>query len=176
MAEEQHDETTKPAEVDPPEPDNEFPDETWVTDENWVDDLNVRWRKVIDELMNGSKIYESYAKAYDIETSTPKGYNLANACGSRLLRNGNFRKLWKKVIEERGFNDETADMRLVELMRNPDPSIQMKAVKHYNELSGRVIKKLDHTSDGKRIEVPAVISTIMPRDETTAQAEATDGN
>lgn len=166
---------TPPPAVRDPEA-SEFPDTQWQTDEEWVDEINVRWRKVIDSLMTGERIYEAYGKAYEIEMGTPRGYNQACAAGSRLLRNDNFRKLWKKVIEERGFNNEAADWRLLDLMANADPAIQMKAVKHYNELTGRIIKKLDHTSDGKPIQSPAIISPIEPRNDPQAQTEATAGN
>lgn len=157
---------------------SEFPKETWLTEEDAVDELNIRWRKVIDELMNGAKILEAYAKAYDIETETPKGYNIACANGSRLLRNAKFRELWHKVIEEHGFNDETVDWALADLITNPgvEPTVRRAAIVHYNELRGRIIKKVDATSGGKPIQVPVIMPAIEPRDESTAQTETADGS
>lgn len=158
------------------EPASEFPKETWLTDENWVDDINVRWRKVIDDLMNGSTILQAYAHAYDIETSLPKDYNVAAACGSRLLKNAKFRELWHKVIEERGFSNEVADWQLVDLMTNPkyEATVRRAAIHDYNELTGRIIKKVDTTSGGKPIQQPVVMPLIEPRHDAVAsdQAEA----
>lgn len=157
---------------------SEFPQETWVTDESWVDDINVRWRKVIDDLLKGSKIVDAYARAYDIDTSLPKDYNVAASAGSRLLRNVNFQNLWDKVNRERGFNDQAADSRLLDLMVNPgiEPKDRFKAIKHYNELRGRIITKTDLTSDGKPIVTPAIMPVIEPRIDAPAQTEATNGS
>lgn len=157
---------------------SEHPEQPWVTDEDWVDDINVRWRKVIDELMKGSMIYDAYAKVYDIETSTPSGKNVAQAAGSRLLANVRFKKLWRKVIEERGFNEETADSVMLDLITNPkyDPKVRRAALHDYNELTGRIIKKTDLTSGGKTIEAPALMPAIEPRNASEAETETVDGS
>lgn len=157
---------------------SEFPAQPWQTDEEWVDEINVRWRKVIENLMNGNTILDSYASAYEIEIGTPKGYNVAAASGSRLLKNAKFRDLWHKVIEEQGFNDETADFRLLDLITNPgiEPTVRRAAIHDYNELTGRIIKKTDLTSGGKPIEAPAIMPAIEPRNDAPAQTEATDGS
>lgn len=166
----------KPLSAHDPET-SEFPAEEWQTqsEAEWIDEINVRWRQVIERLMQGERIYEAYAKSYEIDITTERGYNTARANGSRLLANDNFRKLWGKVIEEHGFNDEAADWRLMELMKNPDPSIQVKAVKHYNELRGRIIRNIDVKSGGKEIQAPAIISAIEPRssDDTKDDEPAT---
>lgn len=167
----------KPLSAQDPET-SEFPAQEWHTqsEAEWVDEINVHWRTVIENLMQGDRIYEAYGKAYEIEMKTERGYNTAKANGSRLLTNANFRRLWDKVIAEHGFNDQAADWRLMELMTNPDPAISVKAVKHYNELRGRIIKNVDVKSGGKEIQSPAIISAIEPRNDSPAQAEATAGN
>jgi hypothetical protein len=141
--------------------------------------LNVRWRKVIEERMNGKTMTEAYALAYDIDiTKTKLAYNVATSNASRLLRNAKFQRLWDRMNAERGFSDQMADWQLADLMTNPgvEPAVRRAAINDYNKLRGRVVEKVDHTSKGKRIEAPAIISTIKPRDATTTQAEATDGN
>lgn len=165
--------------VDQPQIDqeNENPKEPWVTDPELAENRNYKWREVIDSLLNGDYITDAYAKAYDIDVSIPSKYNIAASNGSRLLRNAKFKQLWRKVIEEKGFNDETVDWKLTDLMTNPavEPAVQLNALKHYNELSGRVIKKIDHTSKGKAITAPAVLSPIEPRD-VGAEAQTTDSS
>lgn len=155
---------------------NENPSQVWLTDDSLVDTVNVRWRTVIDELMNRQKIYIAYARAYDIDITKPGQQHVAEANGSRLLRNAEFKKLWSKVIEERGFNEQTADWILTDLMTSPsvEPKVQLLALKHFNELSGRVIKKTDVTSNGETI-APIVLSQIKPRD-VIPKAETATGN
>src|SRR5436853_113346 len=82
--------------VDPPA--NDENGDLWLTDEDAVEKLNIRWRKVIEYLMDGDRIYEAYAKAYELETDKPSQLNVARANGSRLLTNANFRRLWGKVL------------------------------------------------------------------------------
>lgn len=157
----------------------EHPDEPWITDEEWVKDLNVRWRKVINRLMEGKLIYEAYAKAYDIEIDTSEGKNLANAAGSRLLRNVKFKTLWHKVIEERGFNDEAVDWALADLITNPDvdPSTRRAAIKDYNELRGRVIKKTDITTGGQGFFTKSKLEINVVEDpKTEDQSDSEDSS
>lgn len=157
---------------------NELPEEPWVTDAEAAEMRNYKWREVIDDLMNGAKITDAYAKAYDIEVKIPSKYNVAASNGSRLLRNAKFKELWRKVLEERGFSDEMADWQLTDLMTNKkyEPGDRFRAIKHFNELRGRVIKNIDLKSGGKPIEAPAIMPAIEPRNDATTEAETTDGS
>ena len=101
--------------VDPPAVDEN--NDTWLTDEDAVERLNIRWRKVVENLMNGDLIYEAYAKAYDINVEVPSQYNVAKANGSRLLTNANFQRLWDKVLAEHGFNNQAMDAELLDLIK-----------------------------------------------------------
>lgn len=157
---------------------NELPVQPWVTDDSAAEVRNYRWREVVHELMNGATITDAYAKAYDIDVNVPSKYNVAASNGSRLLKNAEFKKLWRKVIEERGFNAETADWHLTDLMTNPkyEPKDRFKAIKHFNELSGRIIQKTDLTSGGKAIEAPALMPAIEPRNAPATETETVDGS
>lgn len=133
---------------------NENPAETWLTDEEWVDDLNLTWRRVIELLMDRKPMYEAYADAYAIDITTPRGKNVAMACGSRLLRNANFRKLWDRVLQEVGFNDHMVDTILAQTITGKDVPYKdrNKAITIYNDLKGRVVKKTSLTDpDGNSI-------------------------
>jgi hypothetical protein len=166
-----HDQPVTDPAVDPPAQDENG--DVWLTDEQWVDDMNMQWRKVIDELMNGAKIYEAYAKAYSIDIEKPSQYNVAKSCGSRLLTNVNFRRLWDKVLQEHGFNDQVADVQLLDLMTNPgiDPKVRRAAIKDYNELRGRVVTKFDHTTKGEKLDNPyANLTTEQLRPLAEAKA------
>lgn len=164
--------TDNPAEAE----EAEIPEEPWLTDLDLPSSYNWHWREVIDGLMNRLPAYQAYAEAYDLNIADEKQRRAAEANSSRLMRNDRFRAVWRKVIAERGFNDETVDWELANLIASPDtePAIRRAAIKDYNELRGRIITKVDHTSKGKRITPPAIISTIQPR--APAQTEATTGN
>lgn len=177
QSEEQETKTPNP-DLDAQLEENELPEEPWVTDPDAAEVRNYRWREVIDELMNGAKITDAYAKAYDIDVNVPSKYNAAAANGSRLIANDKFKALWRKVIQEHGFSNEMADWQLTDLMTNPkyEAKDRFKAIKHFNELSGRIITKTDLTSGGKPIEAPAIMPAIEPRNGASTQAETTDGS
>src|SRR5215207_5426391 len=85
----------------------------WLTDDDWAADINWRWRKVIEDLMNGTRVYFKQKTAYEMNLEEPGQYNVAKSAGSRLLTNVNFRRLWDKVLAENGFNNQSVDMQLL---------------------------------------------------------------
>lgn len=155
---------------------NENPDQVWLSDENAVDDLNVAWREVIEGLMSGLPMYKAYAKAYDFDTEDIRQRKVAESNGSRLLRNAKFRKVFRRVIEERGFNDEIVDWRLADIINNPATADKdrIKAIKHYNEMTGRAVRRTDITSNGETV-APIILSEIKPRN-AVSEAEAATSN
>lgn len=173
MEEDESNQKQEPEELDTltDDDDNEDPKTPWVTDDNAAEFRNIRWRKVIDGLMSRKTITQAYADAYDIDiTKTKLQENVASTNGSRLLRNAKFKALWDRVNAEHGFNDQMADSQLLDLMTNPgvEPKDRRAAIADYNKLRGRIIDKFDHTSKGKRIESPAIMSEIKPRDAPEA--------
>lgn len=166
-----------PDDSDADEDGSELPEETWVTDPDAPTSYNWAWRAVIQGLMDRKPAYVAYAEAYDIDISNKSGELQARANSSRLIANDNFKRLWRKVLTEVGFNNETVDSELIKLMTDPTvhPSIRRAAIRDFNELHGRIITKVDHTTKGKEFKAPVILSSIDPRNVGT-ETEATDGN
>lgn len=93
----------------------------------------------------------SYAAAFDYDlplkadgthdiNSAP--YLVCKANGSRLMTSPGVKQMIDVYLMEQ-FNDTTADTRLQEILIGGKDQDSMQAIKHYNELKGRVIKKLD---------------------------------
>jgi hypothetical protein len=165
-------EAAKASEVDDADEkadEGELPEETWLTDTELPTSYNWAWREVIKGLMDRKPAYQAYAEAYDIDIKEESGRRIAEANSSRLLRNDKFRTLWRKVLTEAGFYNETVDNELVKLMTDPTvhPSIRRAALRDFNELHGRIINKIDHTTKGKEIKAPVILSPIGPRDVGT---------
>jgi hypothetical protein len=151
--------------IDPPAVDENG--DTWLTDEGALDNFNWRWRKVIEQLMNGARIYEAYATAYEIDTEIPGQYNVAKVNGSRLLTNANFRRLWDKVLAENGFTSQHVDLQLMNIIMSPktEPGTRLVAIRTFNELNGRIVKKVDHTSKGQPLPLLGGSTPMVDEDD-----------
>lgn len=118
----------------------------------------------------------SYAEAYDYkldELSTEKpvlannadgtptewgdseytlAYNTCSACSSKLLRNNKINERVKKLLNEL-LKDEEVDAELARIIKNGKDSDKISAIKEYNALKQRIVKKTetDITSKGEKI-------------------------
>jgi hypothetical protein len=96
---------------------------------------------------------QSYIEAYNPKR---KGnwYNSAMASASRLLRDVKILARINEILEETGFNDAFIDKQLSLLItQNADYKSKLGAIKEYNALKARVIKKIDLTSNGKGLQL-----------------------
>lgn len=76
-----------------------------------------------------------------------------NTCGSsasRLLRNGKIVKRKNQLLVA-GLNDEMVDAKLKEHIVKARADVSLNAIKHYADLKGRVIKKIDLTTKGNSL-------------------------
>jgi len=139
--------------------------ETWLTDVDAPENYNWGWRAVIDDLLVGESGYVAYANAYDIDIKDEKGRRVAEASYSRLLRNVKFTRLWKLVLEERGFNEHKIDSVMLEMIADPMTPHQTRRalIRDFNELNGRIINRTDLTTLGEKIERPVVMAEINAR-------------
>lgn len=99
----------------------------------------------------------AYAKAYGINIKKTSNYNVARTQASILLTNPNVLKRIDELIELDGFNDTYADKQLAKLiMQDADLSVKRAALRDYNQLKGRIIERLDHTSKGEKMPAPQI--------------------
>ena len=145
--------------------------ELWLTDEELPGEFNWNWRQVITGLMEGKPGYIAYAEAYEIDINeSEKRRRVAESNYSQLLRNTKFRALWKRVLEEAGFNDDLVDSRLIHFIIDPGTPVKdaVVAIKHFNELRGRVIRRTDLTSGDKPLPIMGG-TAVLPVDEVVAE-------
>lgn len=106
---------------------------------------NWQWREFALGMMNGLNNYKAYAIAYNMPNvdRDKRAYQVANAAASRLLQNVNFRDYWRALIIEQGFNHDVVDAEAMKLITDPDtpPQVRRAAIRDYNELTGRIVKK-----------------------------------
>jgi len=94
---------------------------------------------------------QSYIESYNPER---KGtwYQSAMASSSRLLTNVKILVRINELFEARGLNDVFVDKQLELLLtQNADGKTKLGAIKEYNQLKSRIVKKVDLTSNGKSI-------------------------
>ena len=113
--------------------------------------INWQWRKFALGIMNGLNNYQAYAQAYDyrnVETDE-REYQLCAVYSSRLLKNDKFRAYWRDLLEEQGFNNDMVDSQMLMLITDPlsPHTVRRAAIRDYNELQGRIIKKASLTDD-----------------------------
>jgi hypothetical protein len=88
---------------------------------------------------NGVK---SYMEAYQVEP-TPKGYESAKHGAYRLLQELHICTRINNLLELSGLNDNFVDKQMEFLItQNADFSAKVQAMKMYNDIKGRVVKKL----------------------------------
>lgn len=101
--------------------------------------------------------YKAYAYAYDIEIpkredgkydSKSKEYQKAQSSGSRLLLHPDVQDRMKELYLEY-MNDRNVDARLGEIVRRGRDTDSIQAIKIYNDLKGRITKKMDVTTGGR---------------------------
>lgn len=98
-----------------------------------------------DEIPIGNGI-QAYAKAYEINLAKPGAYNTAKSNAHRLLTNQNVLDYINHIFEHCGLNDADVDQQLLfAIKQNADFGSKVAAIKHYNELKGRVKKQEGNT-------------------------------
>lgn len=114
--------------------------------------INWQWRKFALGIMNYLPAYKAYAEAYSIPNvdRDDRAYKVATASSARLLANVSFRKYWRELLEEQGFNDDMVDTQMLMQITDPETphAVRRAAIRDYNELKGRIIKKQTMT-DGQ---------------------------
>lgn len=126
-----------------------------------------------NDLTFGSSVLSfAYAYGYDLDTAShelqidpitqkekPKSsdydrmYNTCSVSASRLLRNAKIQKRIQELLLET-FNENVVDAELMKVVRQSNRlDAKVQAIKEFNALKGRIVKKQDVTSNGERIVV-----------------------
>lgn len=95
---------------------------------------------------------QSYIAAYGIDVNKPGAYNSARSSAYDLLINPYILKRIDELLEVNGLNDAAVDKELAfVIMQKADLSSKTAAIREYNKLKKRVIKRIDHTTKGQPI-------------------------
>lgn len=93
---------------------------------------------------NGAQCYlKVYGEEYFKKNNKQMSYMAAIACASRLLTKANVIARINELLETGGFNEENVDKQHLFLInQHADFKTKMAAIKEYNELKGRIQKKV----------------------------------
>lgn len=90
-----------------------------------------------------------YSAAYNIDLSEKGGYSVAAAGASRLLKDVNILSYIRSLYEQNDLNDTVVDNELAFVIKqNADFGSKVAAIKEYNQLKQRIIKKLELSTGG----------------------------
>lgn len=93
----------------------------------------------ITEVMATGNATQSYLEAYP-ESS----YDAARSNSSRMLANPRMAEVSQAILEKEGWNDLHMDVQLLNIVKNTrDPKVKLSAIKHYNEIMGRLKSTLE---------------------------------
>lgn len=91
---------------------------------------------------------QCYAEAYELDLDTKEGYNTARSNSSRLLTNADILSYIRSLYEQRDLNDTVVDNELAFVIsQNADFGSKVAAIKEYNQLKGRIIKKIEQKNE-----------------------------
>lgn len=92
---------------------------------------------------------QSYIEAYNVNTSRPGAYSSASSRASQMLTNINILERIDQLLEQVALNDQHVDKQLAFWIRQKaSPQAAIAAIREYNALKQRVIKKIDATLSG----------------------------
>ena len=118
---------------------------------------------------------QSYIEAYKPKK---KGnwYQTARACAYELLTKPHILDRINEIFEARGLNDAFVDKQLEKLItQDADFKSKVQAIKEYNALKGRIIKKFkDETplrdlSDDEKTDIAQRMAAWSKKDQSNAQ-------
>ncbi len=88
----------------------------------------------------------AYIEAYNMDTSKPNHYKVAQAASSRLLSNVIILNRINELLELRGLNDQFVDKQLEFLItQNADLGTKVASIREYNKLRSRIINRTEIT-------------------------------
>src|SRR5262245_55200917 len=119
---------------------------------------------------------QSYIEAYDIVLTKKGAYDTAKANAYKLLTKSYILKRIDEIFEARGLNDTFVDKQLEKLItQDADFKSKVQAIKEYNALKGRIIKKFkDETpprelNDDEKDDIAQRMAAWSKKDHQNAQ-------
>lgn len=111
--------------------------------------LNFRQREFCKYFASDTEFFgngiQSYGKAYKLDLSKKSDYNTAKVNASKLLTNTNILAYINELLEVT-LNEAHADKQLAMLMtQNADFGTKMAAIREFNALKQRIIRKMEHS-------------------------------
>jgi hypothetical protein len=91
---------------------------------------------------------QSYIEAYAINMNRPGAYNVAQAAASRLLANLNVLKRIDELMEVQLSNVHVDKQLGFWITQKASPQASVAAIKEYNQLKGRIVKKIEGKFEG----------------------------
>lgn len=92
---------------------------------------------------------QSYMEAYDVNPQKPGGYASARVNAHKLLKMDYILERINELLNELVLNDEHVDKQLAFLIsQNAELSTKLGAIKEYNALKQRVVKKIEGSLTG----------------------------
>lgn len=125
------------------------------------------WYKFVVNLMNGMPAVRAYADAYkhDIGDYTDKQYKHCSFYAHQLLKNNNFIEFRRRYLIATGWNDESVDGVTLEIMfdKSQPATARLSAVDQFNKISGRHIKKIQHsgTIRNENVDMPKGVEDVL---------------
>lgn len=129
---------------------------------NATHSYNEAYKYNLDDLPDDDEVYDNdkKSKTYGkkLEKSTyDKAYNVCSVEGARLLRSPKINARITVLLNEL-LTDDIVDGQLAKvIMQDKDIAPKVQAIKAYNDIRGRVIKRTDLTTDGDKIQGVVVL-------------------
>ena len=97
---------------------------------------------------------QSYAKAYNKDTTVSKEYNTCRTNAYDLLTSTYILDYLGYLLDDAGLNDAFVDKELLfTLKQHADLSAKMAAIREYNKLRNRITAHSDVTSNGEALNI-----------------------
>jgi hypothetical protein len=97
---------------------------------------------------------QSYVEAYNVDLTKPNAYITARSGAKENLTKPHLLKYINMLLDEMGLSQTHVDKQLLFLItQNADFSAKLGAIREYNNLKGRIIKRMDHTTGGESFNV-----------------------
>lgn len=109
-----------------------------------LNDQQVRFCQLYAIGNNRGHGVQCYADAYGYDLTEKGAYNSCKANASRLLTDDNILQYIRSLFEDKDLNDTVVDNELAfAIKQNADFGSKVAAIKEYNQLKGRITKKLE---------------------------------
>lgn len=105
---------------------------------------------------------QSYSEAYNIKLVNKKAVGVCKSGAWRMLTNVDILKRIDEIIDSNGLNDSFVDKQLFKLVnQDADFKAKIQAIKEYNSLKQRIVKRLEISDDTEtKDELKEIISML----------------